>query len=424
VQLLCVVVVCAFGLVCGYLQMLALDKLLSGGVRVSKRDEEAGLDKSEHNLIQIRVSRHTDGLDLSESDSDSAGGGDEPEGDAAALGSGGADSLGDKMDSMIFRSGTSDGSIMSGAADHAGGGGGLTAIEAKAEANLIKELEDKQGRFASFLLESGTSARSVGTAGGRFSPSRFLRGMSSAFSDFGSSVRNMRGQSSQYDSAAAPASATVVDDSSTAAGATAPAIRTAYGSGGIYYGSKARSAAGGSSRRKGMAMLLANINKASHTATVKEMRSAQTKMAKQLLRLTAEMILERTQDDIAWVPIEKLSQFQENYSAVSTANGAHSKMTVEQMHPSVKKLQDHARKQHQMAKEVREAQAASSSNAAKVAPLPNAATAQEGCVDPEPDAASRHASDSHRGNGHVHGRVSVIAEADEREESEDVNSPS
>jgi len=71
-------------------------------------------------------------------------------------------------------------------------------------------------------------------------------------------------------------------------------------------------------------------------------------MAKQLLRLTAEMILERTQDDIAWVPIEKLSQFQENYSAVSTANGAHSSLTAGQMHPSVQKLQDHARRQHHL----------------------------------------------------------------------------
>ena len=56
------------------------------------------------------------------------------------------------------------------------------------------------------------------------------------------------------------------------------------------------------------------------------------------------MILERTQDDIAWVPMHQLDAFQKNYSAVSAADGAHSSMTVEQMHPSVKKLQDHARR--------------------------------------------------------------------------------
>jgi len=339
VQLLCVVSTAVFGLVCGYLQMLGLDKVMSGGVRVSKRDEEAGLDKSEHNLIQIHVSRHADGLDLSGSDSDS-----EEEGGLNPLGEDGGDEDGGGVDLSALKGSPS---VSPTALKRSKLGPGPEGDEPKraCDAALVRELGDGKGAFASFLLDSGQSngsnssrtSRATGTTDG--SPMHRFRGLSGLV-ESGSVYdgRESVGSRRHHDgTGGASNSLSGVD----AAGN--PVIRTAYGNGGIYYGSRAPRH-GKDSKRKNAAKLLSAMQKQTHKKTVKEMKSSQAKLARQLLRLTAEMILERTQDDIAWVPIHQLDAFQQNYSAVSAADGAHSSLTVEQMHPSVKKLQDHARR--------------------------------------------------------------------------------
>ena len=433
VQLLAVIVIMALGLVAGLGQVLLVDKIV-GGLRVSSLHEEQGLDKSEHNLVQIRVSNHMDGLDMSDSDQSGDSDGDQSDGgspglaelgdatftkegkrvvtlaDLSALPTGGGNSLFDEGEAPNFGGGRAN--LLA----PAGGAEG----KARPTPALLKELMGTSQDLAGFLLDDNSSMMGTmsdrGTLTGRSGMSDSHLGSSDTLGrqlarifarDGSHSVRSLA--SIQETSPKAPGHVHSVTSDTPSSGrpprsgppspshrpvvpgegtsSTNRAVRTAYGNGGIYYGSK-RTSGGGSNRRANAAKLLSSMQKRTHKKTVKEMKSSQAKLAKQLLRLTAEMILERTQDDIAWVPMHQLDAFQQNYSAVSAADGAHSSLTVEQMHPSVKKLQDHARRKSAAASNARKSSAANSKASAAAVANAAAAGAAAGVGSPTTDSTA------------------------------------